>query len=182
MSEVASAQRKGIQGQWVLSVSPWSAGPKGESSGRLGTRDFFLAGARNPPCFCSLALSKQLLFVLSSNYLTKQEKTAMGRNVHFFPGFAPFCTPSHSMLSDSMHFHSSVSGFQGQKGRVCCSEMWKSPLPLSGLLIQCNTEAKGKFHRTAPSLSKIPKRFPRTEVPDLETFPQGLKVWISSES
>lgn len=78
----------------------------------LGTRNFLLARARKALCVCGLALSKQLLFVLSSNYLSKQKATVPGRTVHFFLGFAPFCTPSHSVLSDSVCFHSSGSGFQ----------------------------------------------------------------------
>lgn len=49
-------------------------------------RDFLLAGARQAPRFCGLALGKQLLFVLSSNYLSKQKATVMGRKVQFFQG------------------------------------------------------------------------------------------------
>lgn len=112
MSEVAPAQQKGLQGQWVLSVSPQSAAPGGKSSGMLGTRNVLLAGARKAPCFCGLALSKQLLFCSLLKLFVQTKGNCRGEKSTIFPAFAPFRAPSHSTLSDSVRFHSPVSDFQ----------------------------------------------------------------------
>lgn len=124
MSEMASAQWKGLRGQWVLSVSPQSAGPEGESSGMLGMRrNLLLAWARKAPCFCGLALSKQLLFCSLLKLFVQTKGNCHGEKSTIFPVRALPCASSHSMLSDCVLFHSAVSGFQltARQGLLPCS-------------------------------------------------------------
>lgn len=93
MSEVAPASERGSGDSGCFLRHLGLQDQKvNESSGMFGTRNFLAAMARKASCFCGLALSKQLLFVLSSSYFVQKRATVMGRKAQFFQGL-PLSVP-----------------------------------------------------------------------------------------
>lgn len=165
MSEVGTAEWKGHWRQWVLSVSPQSAGPEDQSSGMLGTRNFLLAGARKAPWFCGLALSKQPLFCSLLKLFVQTKGNCHGKKSTIFPAFAPLCASSHSMLSDCAFPQLSV-GFPAD------SKAGFAALECESHLLWPNATAEQKA-------SFIGWHLPCPKIPRLS---QVYKLWLEKHS
>lgn len=173
MNEVAPAQWEGFWGQWLFSVSPQSAG---KSSRMLGIWSFLLTGARKAPCFCGLALSKQLLFCSLLKLFAQTKGSCHGEKSRIFPAFAPFCAPRTACFR-TLHFRSSVSDFQPAEMLQNVKPPSASPRPPDPVQFQ-----SWRQHSQDGTFSlQNPKGFPKPVNHELETFLQGLTAWINSE-
>ena len=131
-------------------------------------RNLLLARARKAPCFCGLALSKQLLFCSLLKLFVQTKGNCHGEKSTVFPALAPLCASSHSMLSDCVHFHSSVSSFQltARQGLLPCNV--KASLKPSD---PAQHQSQRPISQDGPFPVQNPQGFPKSVNHELRNIP-----------